>query len=592
MKKEEKREEKYVEEKYIEIIKEGIGASGLPIIVKDDPTIPTAAFDHEKNLVIINPRFTEEYKKQIKKNLVESAEKYIISHELMHWRQLAEDHQGYMQGFDYIKEWSEGDKGLEFIWKVCFNCVYDIDANTKIENIFLPFAKERSESETPLELYSNILFKEEDLRKMPKSLQFSYALLREKMLGKAIIDKDVEQLLEEKVKWFGKERSIKELVYYVCNGKHKASTINYVIREFIKPRLEKLIEKDKNEGKLPKVLEFPLPDFGDGAFDDKKAKYGDYLKKKHSSIEEKIKRKIKKEIEDLCKSAGLDEEETERIAEILENNEKYVERIKELWYRTIHKRKEVTTKQLAGFKSGYFDVKTAIKQWPVITTRPEEATPFYRYVDVIKEEILPKSIKCVVILDMSGSMTDDRRKRVQECVYPILKSLHDFELELAINARKGKPLINVETYIIGFGTNAIELPEKKLADPLANITRAIIDFHKIDLKYTHDAEALKLAYKKFSEEDFEKIKKGELLGLVLEITDGETQTKEESRELIKKMNEKGILVKGIKIVDEGGIFEEVWGKHGKKVKSAEQLKPALEDLLKNVLVEKKVKIEK
>jgi len=313
MKKEEKREEKYVEEKYIEIIKRGIGASGLPIIVKDDPTIPTAAFDHEKNLVIINPRFTEEYTKQIKKDLAESAEKYIISHELMHWRQLAEDHKGYMQAFEYIEEWGKGDKSIEFIWSACFNSAYDIDSNSKIENIFLPFAKGRSEAETPLELYSKVLFKEEDLRKMPKSLQFSYALLREKMLGKAIIDKDVEQLLEEKVKWFGKERSIKELVYYVCDGKHKASTINYVIREFIKPRLEKLIEKDKNQGKLKLAIKFRFPDFGDGAFDKRKAKYGDYLKRKYAPAKEKMKKKMRERIEELCNEAGLGGEETERI---------------------------------------------------------------------------------------------------------------------------------------------------------------------------------------------------------------------------------------------------------------------------------------
>ena len=606
-----------------------LASQGLRLKIERNPQIPTAAFSHEKEEIVINPDFYEEFCQKLPED-EEYTFLYTLAHELSYYLQLIEDPKEYLRSFGLAEKWAK-EKGEESnfearrqIWTKLFNVILDLNNKEKIEGYFIPFQEQGSKGYLPKKIYKNVLFPKTDFSADPLTAQFFNALLREGILKeeKTEVSPEIRGALEKKVYFLGEEISLQNLVYkHLAPKETGLGTINFVVEKYLKPVFEELLDKDEKDGRLPQVIEiiikglgdFPRPQDKEGQ-EAKKALAENVLKKNRTS-KERGKDLADKLFEGWAQGAVFSQEEKERLKEIIENSEKYSEDLKQIWYQTIRISKEEELEKRAAFKMGTGIEPTRIAaQFPTILESPQEAEIFYRYLTEVKERILPKSIKTILILDMSGSMLEGEKiRKVQEAAYPFLRSLNLFQDELALNSPDGISPIKVESKIIGFGSYTLLLPEKPQQDPQAKIAQAIIEFQRKTLgNSTEDDKALELAEQEFSQEDFERIKRGELLAFVLEITDGVTHTEHASRELVRRMNKKGILTKAIQIPSFGdsplekitekpltreeeeelrkeleGTFERVWGEHGQRLQSLDQLKDIFLLLLAKALIKGK-----
>jgi len=596
-----------------------LGSQDLRLKIKRDPRIPSAAFSHELKEIIINPDFYKEFREKLPPQDREATLMYVIAHELCHNIQALEDPQEYLRSFELAEEWSREYREEYFelikkIWNDLFNVFLDLNVAKKIEGYFIPFQKGGSKGYLPIKIYQEILFPNKDFSTYPLTSQFINTILREGVVEEeVVVSSEIREILKRKVNFFGNELTLQDLIYkYLMSKGTTVGSINFVIKKYIKPIFKELLEKDIQADRLPQALNLIIKVNFPHQSKEINKELAKYILKKRRTQEERERDLANKLFDEWAAKAGFSEEEKTRLKEIIEKSEKYIENLKQIWYQIIRVTQEQDTEKKVGFKIGAGIEPTRIaSQYPTILQTPEDAQIFYRYLPEIKEKILPRNIKIILILDMSGSMDDEKRKRVQETIYPLLHSLIAFEDELALNSPEGVSPIKVESKIIGFGDNTIFLPQVQKEDPQIRIAQTIIDFQRIDLGGTKDSEALQLANNQFSTEDLEQIKRGELLGFVLEITDGETFTEQNSKRLVREMNEKGILTKAIQIPTFGntilekisqkplnqeeekqlrnqlsGTFKRVWEKHGECINSLEQLKSIILILLEEVLKKK------
>ena len=220
------------------------------------------------------------------------------------------------------------------------------------------------------------------------------------------------------------------------------------------------------------------------------------------------------------------------------------------------------------------------------------------------EMLMPKAIKVVLTLDMSGSMDREKRTEVQKNAYMIAKSLEKFKDEVGLADK----LVETQTDFIGFGSTSIHLPENPGGDEFVDFNRSILDIGR-DLGGTEDAKALGMAEEMFTEDDIARIQTGELVAIILEVTDGETGTADLSKQILKRINDKGIFCRAVQIpggitkemtkkeqqkaLEEGrtlhelippsGTFADVWKEKGLRIDSIGQLKGILSKLLEEAM---------
>ena len=302
-------------------------------------------------------------------------------------------------------------------------------------------------------------------------------------------------------------------------------------------------------------------------------------------------------------AAGFNEEEQNTLREIEKATQEAIQDVKEIWKRFVRKEYVEETVEITRHKFGSsVDSSLIASQAATILEDPERSKIMKRYETELREIIKPKSIKLIFLPDLSGSMGEDERRAVQEACYAVSKSLYLFRDEMAVNSEKGKSPLQVETAMIGFGSTTSILPhEKEIKEENTRLNRSILDIGSVNLGGTRNAKALEKARDMFTANDLEKIKATELLAIVIEITDGETETEVESIKLVDELNTKGIFTKGIKIpgfnmINEKtnkpytpeeleqveslrGTFERVYRQHGKTLSALKQLKSVLLKLL-------------
>ncbi len=269
-------------------------------------------------------------------------------------------------------------------------------------------------------------------------------------------------------------------------------------------------------------------------------------------------------------------------------------------------------------------------QIPVLLTNSPEARIFYRNLPSEEEPtIRPRKINLALIVDLSGSMDEKKRQSVQETVYSLVKSLINFRRtgELSYADRGGDFPIDIYYQIIGFGDSVEQLTEDTEEEKQNRIKRdtskdldqeiikAVLAIGDISLGGTQDCLALKEVLS-LIDDDHEftaRLENGEELLVVLEITDGETATPKESRELIEGLNslpnvicraiqiqgaissedlsekektsqdKKPVLKPPLQAPPSTGIFENVWGDWGKRLDRLGDLKETMVAILYQAL---------
>ncbi len=518
---------------------------------------------------------------------------------------------------------------LEFLMKAyhqLLNCLLDIQANSLVRKNLVTFQKREGEGEEDKlrEIYRK-LFPYEDISHLPYHQQFSYALLRNLMTEEeVVVSEQVRKDLQTEVEYLGKKMSISDLtsiVFSLESKELKATFLLSIINLYYLPIFEALLRKDIEEGRL-EIIELPIDLHGEyeeirKIIDELNRFFEDQKKpaeEKSKEIREEIFKKFSRE-------GGFNEEEVKELYEILKSVEEIMEDMNKIWYNFLVERIISEPERTGYFNRGtYPDIYRVPIEWPRIQTSPQEAEIFKRDVLTEKREFVPRKIKICLVIDLSGSMTEEKRKAVQRIVYAVIQSLINFREEIKLNYPQFSPF-NVEWKIIGFGGtgNVRELPIDKTDNEEINLQRSILDIKRLNLGGTDDAQALEIARNFFTEEDIEKIQNKDTLGIVLEITDGETATVNESTDLVYKINKLGIFCRGIQIPEfgigirrteketgeetgeeteketgeetgEGGrktpradAFGKVWEKRGRRVEYLEALPKVVIELLKEAI---------
>ncbi len=603
-----------------------LGGRGIDIVFSSG--VKTLAFDHERGAVIINLDFFREAGLDFDEIV------FCLAHEIGHLIQLTKDPEGYLRIFEFIEKLAEekatNDEEREILRQIYhsfFNVLLDINDNKIIEEQIVPYhPQEGSKANVPANLYKTKLFPPSegreipDYSKEPYYAQFLNYILRKIMTNEeSEISPEVKNILNEKILVYGEEITIEEFIRnYIQPTTFLCRDILLLAKQFLWPIFEKLIIMDIEAGTLRPAEVIRIIDGPNSRETAEKLKEvaEKVIEKERESKKpsgEKLEEFGRKLFEDNLKKMGFSQHEINTLLEIKEACKEEVDNLAKVWHSFMREVDTIIMEKVTRQKWGQrVNIPDLVLQWPKLLTNPQELEVMERNVPTLKKFLLPKSIKIVLVLDLSESMTEAKRLEVQKVAYTIAQSLKKFKEEVLSQFRGEaieEEVIETQVDFIGFGSSTQELPFEKSENEEKDFYQAILDIKK-NLGGTKDAPALSLALEKFTPKDFEKIEKGELLAIILEITDGETQTAEESKEKISQINERGIFCRGIQIPGDilaeippeeiekrrikeskplyeimptTGTFAEVWGDKGLRIDHISQLNKIVSQLLQEAI---------
>jgi hypothetical protein len=593
-----------------------------------DPEAESFAFDHRKKKVIVSPKLIENL------NLEREEKKYVFLHEMAHLVQLFQDPESYLESFEIPKKKAEKEKenkeAYKRAWHNFFNTFFDVHANSIVRALMPLYQKGERLEKLPENLYSKKAFPERDYSKAPFSVQFLNYLLRRVIVPQedVVIDERVKREIEQKINFFGREyesleKFVKEEIF------NPAKTIKeemFIFKEFLMPIYEKLLKEDAKEGRIEEIPEFigEFPMDSDLS-EETTGKIIEGIKETEKSPNEKYKEKQKEKFEAWAKGKGFSKEEIKRIEEIQERTLKIIGDLEELWRNFIQKSVEIEEMKVAGSKKGVtISLPELIKELPILLTQPSEAKIFTRYLPEIKSEsIKPRKINLELIVDLSGSMDEEKRKAVQEVAYALNKSLINFYRtgNLSVVDQGIEFPVSINYRILGFGDSVKELTEttdeekkertkkdRPNRDLDEELLKAVLKIQKINLGGTQDSLALEKVKNSITPEIRSSLENGDEILVILEITDGETATPQQSKNLAQEFNAipnvycRAIQIPGAiysekpkgKIPEERlkppevlpptGTFKEVWGEDwGKRLEDLGVLKETVIAILYDAL---------
>jgi hypothetical protein len=592
-----------------------------------DPRAKTFAFDHQRREIIVSPRLIEEL------NLETEEKKYIFLHELGHLIQLFQDPQSYLELFEIPKkkaeEVKENKKAYQRAWRNFFNTFMDIHVNSMIRALMPIYQRGERLEKIPRDLYSQKAFPETNYSQLPLSSQFLYYLLRRIMVPdeEVIISERVRREIEQRLSFFGIEYdSLEDFVREeIFNPTKTIKEIMFILGEYLMPIYEKLLEEDAKEGRLQEIPVLIGEVSMDGDIsEDVIEGIAKGIKETQKSGDEKYKENQRKRFEEWAKGKGFSEEEIRRFEEIQERTLKIISDLEDLWRNFFQRSVEIGRGKVTGFKTGTsISPQELIRELPVLLTQPSEAKIFTRYLPETKSEsIRPRKINLVLIVDLSGSIDEEKRKAVQEVAYAINKSLINFYRTGALSVvDQGIEFpVTINYRISGFGSSVKELTEttdeekkertkkdRPNRDLDEELLRAILKIEKINLEGTQDSLALQEVKDSITPEIKSNLENGDEILVILEITDGETATPQESKTLVQEFNSipnvycRAIQIPGPtysekpkgetpeerlkpEVLPPTGTFKEVWGENwGKRLKKLEVLKETVTAILYDAL---------
>lgn len=254
-------------------------------------------------------------------------------------------------------------------------------------------------------------------------------------------------------------------------------------------------------------------------------------------------------------------------------------------------------------KRGKFNVEDFIDKYGVdVATESIESIPFGQ-LDVFEQKdfitklhLLPKEIRVRLILDGSGSMEGEKILVTRQLAVLIMEALKDFQEQMNIHFRMEKTFV-IDTQIVMFGSAGESRIIKAFEadDPRQNVLLARMGaVGKIHANYgaTCDDEALRGIDASINYVD--KLASGELREFCFEITDGGTQTRQETRDALFSLNNKKVVTRAFQVgrVDssEREIFERVWGDDGASVENPGQLVEVMAKALENEVLQDKITV--
>jgi len=605
------------------------GAYGLRI----DPEAPSFAFDHRQKEIVVSPKLVKQL------NLADEEEKYVLLHELGHLIQLFQNPDCYLKSFEIPKKKAEesDEANYQKAYDHFFNTFLDINANSFIRAQIPLYQRGERLENLPEDFYSKKLFPETDYRQLPSSMQFLNFLIRRTMAAhqEIQISEEVQEEIQTPISFFGKRfANLEEFVRAeIFNPEMTIDDLMFRLKEVLMPAFERLLEKDRKEGRLTQIPDqlSAVPMDGDLS-PETIGEIAQDVKEAKKPADKKYQDKINEQLRRKWQERGFSQREIKTIEGIRERTVKAVGDLEDLWNSFIQKSVKIAREKVPGFSRGAaIAPEKLLSELPVLLTQPSEAQIFSRYLPETRAEaIQPKRIRLVLIADLSGSMDNKKRQAVQDVAYSLNKSLINFARsgQLAVAGEGREFPISIDYQIIGFGSSTVELterttkeeqkrekkdtPQKDLDEELL---RAILKIQRIDLGGTEDNLALEKMKNSLTPQVIEELERGDEILVAIEITDGETASAAVSQKLVKEFNaQTGIYCRAIQIPGsvysekpepaEGpraeppeerwqpevlpptGTFKEVWGEEwGKRLENLTVLKETVVAILYDALRE-------
>jgi hypothetical protein len=593
-----------------------------------DPQADTFYFDHQRKEVVVSPRLIEGL------NLETEEKKYVFLHELAHLIQLFQDSKSYLESFEIPKKKAESkpeyQNEYQKAWRNFFNVFFDIHANSIIRAQMPVYQEGGRLEKIPENLYAQKAFPVRDYSQYPLSVQFLNYLLRRAMVRteEIVVSEQVRTILDQEINFLGRRYdSLKDFVSKeIFNPAKTIKSEMFILKEVLMDIYEKLLEEDAKSGRI-KDIPSSIGDISmDGDIsEDVIRDIAEGIKETKKSGDQRYRENLRKQFEEWAKGKGFSEKEIKRFEEIQERTFKIIDDLKNLWQNFIQKSVEIERGRVGGFKTGTsISSQEVIRELPVLLTQPSEAKIFIRYLPETKSEsIKPRKINLELIVDLSGSMDEKKRQAVQEVAYAINKSLINFYRTGALSVvDQGTEFpVTINYRILGFGDSVEELTEttdeermERIKKDTSNrdldeeLLKAILKIEEIYLGGTQDCLALEKVKDSITPEIRSNLENGDEILVILEITDGETATPQQSKTLVQEFNSipnvycRAIQIPGPiysekpkgktpeerlkppEVLPPTGTFKEVWGEDwGKKLENLEVLKETVMAILYDAL---------
>lgn len=537
---------------------------------------------------------------------------FIVLHELGHFYELSQDPSGYRSVID------EGKRidGLGKSYFRFYNALLDIYVNRNTLNRAPVYGNGSGGFSSEIqEMYTERLFKERDLTALPKSTQYSYALLNIGMgVGADLqVSPEVREALDEPLKLFGEgistgeiiERFLVPAIGIRAKGEWHAtvSERKSVIDKTLRKRFEALIEQDKNENQDPNRgdpggdLEGVEPSIED--IEEATKQIERKIEEANKSAEEKAADQRAKAAEDQAKE-HLSPEQAQDLAETHRRVHPQILQVAEILQDIV--RDTISHRKVSeGFytQGDALDVPEAIENFHGIRTNPTQAAIFTRdvYQEVITQQ--PQHVRLWGVFDLSGSMEGDI-KLVRELSVICAGAAQT----LSLGAELEQHSLRASFGSVGYNNDAFEILPLTDHPNYADIARS---YAKLSADGgTYEAPALRMVAERIG-----KLTRDEgIVDIVVAVTDGDTSAEHESKAAIQELQKLGAKLlafkfgRNYKVSDvkpkegegprpdglpfmrpepDSGAFGRVWGTRGYQVRRAEQVVPAMRDGLKESL---------
>lgn len=532
-----------------------------------------------------------------------------------------------------------------------YNILDDIYVNQQVARKAPVYEKTASGGEAVRNLYQEKLFAKADYSNLPRHLQLMYKLLREQMVPDelVIVSDEIRQTLETKIRFQGKELTPTELVEQFIKPRStrdtKAGQRYFVIQQTLEPIFQRLLMQDvadwqpqkpkpqqntpldENQSQEGQPDANPFADEYNDFENNNPDQLGDedvraWGEKHQEENKDKeatkiaIKENDNRTIEETaaaaqeqidrawCTKQNITYESLQQFKRTEQEVAPYLKDLSRLWDRIILGSSRKTTYETKGhFKTGpILDIQKTILEWPTIEKGEVEKVRVMER-RVPHEQLIkkPRLIRVHLLGDLSGSMDAQKRHVLKQCLVLLLSSLYEFNSRLNFERSRTKSNLEVETEAWAFGTEFEKIKPLRRDNPGQDDRAVMIQmFENLqkNLGFTDDFKVLDHIDAAILPEDRMDIQNGEIMEIVLEVTDGgstvnKTLNPTLARRSVNTLLTSQIIVRAFQIgavsEEERQTFNAVWN-NGREKKLGEivgenivNLLPAVTAVLKEYL---------
>lgn len=594
--------------------------------------LSTFAFDLKENTIYVN---TTMFKKFF--GFTDEKTIFLTLHEIEHFLekiQILSEEGGERKFEKHIKRIKESKA-----FSLTDNCVADIR-----EYRALISKTNKGMEEIEERTFKQDLFEETDFTKLPRHIQFNYALLREARVSgeKCEVSSDVRMALDEVAR-------VRDLMEIMTNPETPMSTRLKLQDKYIWPKVEALLEKDMEDKKKQKEEEREKKERdekgesseqgdekgdkkSDKKDDDKSGKekaekedgdgkekdetdpdkifaeeYAEAEKKFPEAVPvEEIEKALKewkeaqkgkggkdKADEDYAKNIGVEKKDLQNYRKIVETLERManpetdvsmIEELRNLFSRIISKRLKKAQAPKYPVEEGDELVDPAQL---VAGVKSGNLEPKVWEDTEIKEKKGDRfgEVEITLVCDRSSSMDGLKAEEQRKSAVLVMEVLKEFaELCKAESINIDKPL-EVKSEIYSFASSEEDkTPLKKMSAELGEAERINVLKKLYDVPgSTTDFSCLEAIDANLDDKTKIKIKIGELKKIVIVFTDGGSDDPARVQGVLKKLRDAGVVAIGVGITSEGSPVMSTYAPNALVVEETRKLPIILGELLKEHL---------